>query len=202
MKNIISFALVILLFSSSSVFAQPLYSKPEFRGRIIDAQTKEPIGGAVAVVLYYKQSLIGGPGGPNSYIFEAKETLTDNKGEFYFPSLTSLNLFARDSGIRFIFYKPGYMAGYGPEGLDASLIQKYFETDVVGKEAQIHNNRGRPASYKGPLGIVEMKMVSPEKAMSPGNISDSFGPKQLPLYYKAVEEDLINRGVIRGGKIK
>lgn len=190
MKDIISFALVILLFSSSSVSAQPLYGKPEFRGRIIDAQTKEPVEGAVAVVLYYKQPLVGSPGGPNSYVFEAKETLTDNKGEFYFPSLTSLSLFTKDSGIRFIFYKPGYMAGYGPESLDASLIQKYFETDVVGKEAQIHNDRGRPASYKGPLGIVELKRAKTyeERRKTRPNIA-GIDEHKLPLFFKIVEDE-------------
>ena len=77
-------ALACLSFSASA-YSWPLYSKPEFRGRVIDAETKQPIEGAVVVVLYKKWEF-GGPGGGNTLPFDAKETLTDKNGEFYFPS--------------------------------------------------------------------------------------------------------------------
>ena len=46
-----------LLFDFSLFLA--LYSKPEFRGRVIDAETKQPIEGAVVVVLYEKWQFAG-----------------------------------------------------------------------------------------------------------------------------------------------
>lgn len=197
---IVIIVLIISLAKTSQAIG--LYSKPEFRGRVIDAETKQPIEGVVVVVLYDKRPLIGGPGGPNSYVFHAKETLTDSKGEFLIPAYSSVLLFTEDAGIRFIFYKPGYMADYGPAYVDAFLMEEYFSAGEVGKEAEIHVKQGRPASYKGPMGIVELKKVSPAKAMAPGYISDEYGPNQLPLYYKAIQEDLVNRGIIQGGKRK
>jgi len=196
MKRIIFFLLFAVLISFLTGCAT-FYHKPEFRGRIIDAQTKEPIEDAVAVVLYYKIPLVGSPGGPNSYVFEANETLTDNKGEFYFPSLTSLNLFTKDSGIRFIFYKPGYMVGSGliDTGTAGTYIKEelYFATDVVGKEVELDIwswRLGKPIRWKGQQGIVELKMGK-------GYLSTpaDYRSNKLPLLYKAINEDRRNRGL-------
>ena len=174
--------------------ATGLYSKPEFRGRVIDAESKQPIEGAVVVVLYYKRSNFSlNPGGPSSYVTKAKETLTDNKGEFYFPSYSELLLFTEDTYVEFIFYKPGYMASHGPTNVVSR--EEYFSSDVIGKEGEIHAKRGRPASYKGPMGIVELKMISPDKAMPPGGIPADYGAKQLPLLYKSINLDRKNRGL-------
>jgi hypothetical protein len=52
--------------------------------------------------------------GPSSFVTKAKETLTDKNGEFFFPSYSELMYFNEDVGARFIFFKPGYQAGYGP----------------------------------------------------------------------------------------
>lgn len=63
--RLISFAvfLAIISFVQNSQADWPITRYPELRGRIIDAETKEPIEGAVAVVYYYADMLIGGPGG-------------------------------------------------------------------------------------------------------------------------------------------
>lgn len=200
--------LIIFILNSPSVCSAGFYSKPEFRGRIIDAETKQPIEGAVVVALYYKLPMFSGPSGPSPYIFHAKETLTDKKGEFYLPSYSSLTFSRMGTSINFIFYKPGYMAiserGYssGKDGVSISM-EKYFSAGKIGDVLEIEEGTFEEGSYvtwKGILGIVELKRVSPEKAMSPGYISDNYGPNQLPLYYKAIEEDLINRGILKGGE--
>ena len=194
-----------------NVFAAPsnawlIYSKPEFHGRVIDSETKEPIAGVVVVVLYYKRSTFSlNPGGPSSFVTKAKETLTDKNGEFFFPSYSELMYLNEDVGARFIFFKPGYQAGYGPTYIAPLLTEKYFSAGEIGKEVEIEAGSFNNSSYvkwKGIVGIVELKKLSPEKAMSPGYISDDYGPNQLPLYYKAIEEDLVNRGIIQGGKKK
>ena len=195
MKKIISLFIILIavihgfLFTSSIHAGGLIYSKPEFRGRIIDAETKEPIEGAVAVVLYNKQSLIGGPGGVSDYAFRAKEMLTDKKGEFYFPSYSSLLIFTKGTGVDFIFYKAGYMANYGPIHFDVFMMEKYFSSEVVGKEAEIVNDYGRPASYKGPMGIVELKRGE----RYPSTPSD-YRSNELPLLFKEINEDRRIRG--------
>jgi hypothetical protein len=50
-----------------------------YRGRVIDSETKEPLGGAV-VLLYWNESFIA-PGHPDRFL-DAEETLTDADGRF------------------------------------------------------------------------------------------------------------------------
>ncbi|MDD4241472.1 MAG: hypothetical protein PHG54_08575, partial [Smithellaceae bacterium] len=151
-----------------NVFAAPsnawlIYSKPEFHGRVIDSETKEPIAGVVVVVLYYKRSTFSlNPGGPSSFVTKANETLTDKQGEFFFHSYSELMWLNEDVGARFIFFKPGYQAGYGPTYIAPLLTEKYFSAGEIGKEVEIEAGSFNNSSYvkwKGPLGIVELKKV-------------------------------------------
>ena len=48
------FISIFILNSSPSFAIWPIYHKPEFKGKVIDAETKEPIEGAVVVVVYNK----------------------------------------------------------------------------------------------------------------------------------------------------
>src|SRR3989338_7708901 len=98
----------VFLLSSRSFAGWLIYHKPEFKGKVIDAETKEPIEGAVVVVVYNKHTLISGPGGGHSSVIKVKETLTDKKGEFYFPSYTTLiQPNSIEDNAEFIIYKPG-----------------------------------------------------------------------------------------------
>lgn len=177
-----------------------IYSKPEFSGRMIDAETRQPIEGAVVVVLYLKRPLIGGPGGPNSYVFHAKETLTDKKGEFYLPSYSSLILFTEDVGAEFIFYKPGYMAGCGPMYIQPILMEKYFSAIEVGKENEIEAGSFEDGSYvkwKGPLGIIELKKAKTREDKLRGMPSPPFHytSEELPILIQIINEEGKNLGL-------
>ncbi len=187
---IIATFVILLSLVQTSQAGWPIFSRPEFRGRIIDAETRQPIEGAVAVVYYSADMLIGGPGGPNSYVFHAKECLTDKKGEFCFPSYSSFHIISQGIGVRFIFYKPGYMANYGPAYVNPFIMEDYFSADEAGKVGEIHVKQGTPASYKGPLGIVELKKAKTreEKWKAPLVSTSSLESKDLPLLYKAIDE--------------
>jgi len=111
-KRMLSVIIAIFL---SICFAAPcfagwlIFHKPEYRGRIIDAETKEPIEGVVIAVLYYVFPHISGPAGGNPRFIHAKEALTDKNGEFVIPSYTTLmspNSFEWLSD--FVIYKAGY----------------------------------------------------------------------------------------------
>ena len=106
--SLISFTLMTLILPTHSHAGWLLYSKPEFRGRVIDAETKVPIKEAVVVAVYNSYTIIGGPGGRSTDTVGVKEALTDNNGEFYLSAYTSLfnpdfplgdfSLFLRGSG--------------------------------------------------------------------------------------------------------
>ncbi len=208
MKKIIIFAILIIafLFTSSAYAGEVIYSKPAFHGRVIDTDTKQPIEEAVVVVLYHKRSTFSlNPGGTSAYVTKAKETLTDKNGEFYFPAYSETMFLNEAVDTQFIFFKPGYMSGYGPTNINPTLIEKYFSADVIGKEAEIETGSFDDSSYvkwKGPLGILELKNTNPNESMS-GSMPYGFTKKDLPLLYNAIEEDDMMRGLLpRGGRKK
>jgi hypothetical protein len=78
-----------------------------FKGRIIDAETKEPIEGAVVVAQYYVRTLY--PIGWRSDCKDIQEALTNKKGEFLIPSLTMLiSPLSFGDDTSFLIWKPGY----------------------------------------------------------------------------------------------
>lgn len=85
--------LIVILISIGSVIpshAWFIYHKPKFQGTVIDAETKEPIEGAVVVVIY-NEGIFGFAESITKFL-DVKEAVTDQKGEFYIPSYTTLTI--------------------------------------------------------------------------------------------------------------
>lgn len=95
--------------STTFSYAWIIYHKPALKGRVIDAETKEPIEGAV-VVAAYNEGIFGFAEGITRFL-DIQETVTKSNGEFYIPSYTTLTLnplsISSDVEINIIF-KPGY----------------------------------------------------------------------------------------------
>jgi hypothetical protein len=102
--------LLFLLTASHACASWIIYHKPAFEGQILDGDTKEPIEGAVVVVLYNKRT-IGLGAGTLSSVINIRETLTDKEGRFRIPPYTTLiQPFSWEDNANFIIYKPGYVA--------------------------------------------------------------------------------------------
>lgn len=85
-----------------------IYHKPEYKGRVVDAESNEPIEGAVVVVSYGKVTM-GLGAGSNSSIINVRETKTDKEGKFVIPSYTTLiQPFSWEWSAMFTIYRPGY----------------------------------------------------------------------------------------------
>jgi hypothetical protein len=199
---VIAFSAVLMISAAQTSQAAFLYSKPEFHGRVIDSETKEPIAGAVVVVLYYKRSTFSlNPGGPSSFVTKAKETLTDKQGEFFFPRYSELMWLNEDVGARFIFFKPGYHAGYGPAYIAPLLTEKYFmiAKDKVGTEGMITyvDRWDRKLTFKGLLGIVELKKARTreEKLRTMPSPPANYTSKELPILIKFINSEINNLGL-------
>ncbi len=199
-KLIFLMSVFFVLLSSNSAQAWLYYSKPEFRGRVIDADTKQPLEGAVVVVLYNKWEF-GGPGGGNTLPMDARETLTDEKGEFYFPSYkTLIGPSSKEGEATFIIFKPDYKAVTRIEGIPG---EKYFAVhkNAVGKNTEIKymDFFGKTAVWKGAPGIVKLDKAKTreEKWKAPMISTSSLTSSDLPLLYKAIQE--AERDLRRGG---
>ena len=108
--------LIILMFITSVILCLGVgcgvvKHYPSYYGRVIDAETKEPLEGAAVLAVYYTQQ--PSPGGPVSFYREAQETVTDKNGEFTIPSITLTTFkfldFFRKYPL-FTIFKPGYGA--------------------------------------------------------------------------------------------
>ncbi len=107
MKTVL-IALMMVLFTATGCAG---FIRGPFSGKVVDAETKEPIEGAVVLVVWNK-AIYGSPGGPLTYFEEAKETLTDKNGDFFIEKYNGviINPLARirDLDVRILIYKPGY----------------------------------------------------------------------------------------------
>ena len=101
----------IAMASSASFY----YSDGPWMGRVIDAETKEPIEGAVVLAVWNK--VYASPTGRHHYFFEAKEVLTDKNGLFVIQKLKTINflpIISTIEGPEFVIFKPGYTSFPGP----------------------------------------------------------------------------------------
>jgi len=77
-----------------------------YQGKVIDAETKEPIEGVVVLIEWVKLHAFAG-----STFIDAQETLTDKNGEFYIPGIWVFNPWkSLTSEALMTIYKSGYQS--------------------------------------------------------------------------------------------
>lgn len=187
----------IILIETSAFAGWLVFSKPAFRGKVIDAETKEPIEGTVVVAVYNKH--VYGPSGGYRTVVKVKETLTDKNGEFYFSAFsTVIHPFSKEDYTTFIIYKPGY--GRLPHNRTHSLtrvsletVEKYFYAESFGKKGKVNvlehgkRNSVREVTF-GVLERMPLKTRKERLRATPSTPTD-YRSKKLPLLFKAINEE-------------
>lgn len=86
-------ALLLLLLSGVGMAGAGwlLYTGGPYRGQLLDAETRQPLEGAV-VLFYWERDVYGGAGGPVAFFLTAKEVLTDKEGRFHIPWFIGMSL--------------------------------------------------------------------------------------------------------------
>ncbi len=132
-------AVLILLGLTTKVYASDwlIYYRPEFKGKVLDAETKDPIEGAGVVVVYQKSAIRLAPESI-SIIKNIKETLTLKDGTFSIPSYLSLTEpLSFDFRVTFIIFKPRYGSfpryQVTPSGIKPIDQEVFFSKDVGSK---------------------------------------------------------------------
>ena len=192
--------LSIGLTSSDSFAGWLIYHKPAFEGKVIDAETKEPIEGAVVVAIYNK-TLMSLGAGTNSYEIHVRETLTDKDGYFRIPSYsTIIQPFSWEDSATFIIYKPGYGSfpshqSYPPV-LERGAQESYF-TIGLGVESEFKRGIGAYQFVKLTAGIVELPSLHTKKERLrtiPGTPTFTKS-KDLPALYGLINEEYAHFGL-------
>ena len=115
-----------------------------YRGRVVDAQTKEPIAGAV-VLVYWNREAPGLGHGPSEAFLDAEEALTNERGEFTVGANPPRTWIPGTwvSHPHLTIFSPGY--GYFP---------MHFSTDVPsplqGDTDLFKEMQGRPVVFELP----------------------------------------------------
>lgn len=184
MGLIIAIAFSIIVASPSYAFFWMIYHKPEFKGKVIDTETKEPIEGAVVAAVYREHPIISGPGGGSSDVINVKETLTDKNGEFRIPSYTTIiSPNATAYSTTFIIFKPGYVSVAGLN------LEDCFSGGTC-KEAELPWLYNQQVKYKVAAGIVELPKLKTWKERSDANaISPTFYEKEWPLLHEMIKKE-------------
>jgi hypothetical protein len=84
LKTILLLSIITFSYSGCAIYHQ--YGS--YYGKIVDAETKQPLEGAV-ILAYYYTWLHASPGGPSVYFLDTQEVVTDKNGEFRIPSLNT-----------------------------------------------------------------------------------------------------------------
>ena len=178
MRQSLIMTVLFLLISSTNIHASWLiYHKPEFKGKVVDMETNEPIEGAVVVAIYEKAT--HGPADTVTSSFDAREALTDNKGEFRIPSYTTfISPISTSYDVEFIIFKPGYVwerpvhlesvfSGEGTRDFDMPMMWDkdlkiiVLKSGVV-KLPKVKTNRDRIESFSGSSDIYHFNKELPK----------------------------------------
>jgi hypothetical protein len=113
MRNAVLF--IVILVWGGLALVPSTAGAATYQGTVIDAETKEPLEGAVVVVVWYKKPLIS-MNGPQ-YLHKATEVLTDAEGRFSIDASSGINW----NPLTRVLKRPEidpvvviFMPGYGP----------------------------------------------------------------------------------------
>jgi hypothetical protein len=179
------FALILAIFFLSTQIVGAgsgwlIYHERSFKGKVIDAETKEPIEGAVIVAQYHSNVL--GPTGSHTTLIDVQEALTNSKGEFFIPSKTRI-IYPLSVGddTSFLVWKPGYKrediwGGYffakeagtienRPTHTDKGLELKPVRIGIV-ELTKLRTKEERLKGMPAPVGDLDKKQTNLIKAIN------------------------------------
>ena len=192
MARIFLLTVVIMMLWNASALASSAslyYSDGPWMGKVIDAETKEPIERAVVLAVWDK--VYATPTGRQSYFFDAIETLTDKNGTFIisiFNAVNFLPIIRHIEGPNFIIFKPGYTSFPGPA---YNYFHKYFPHSPLRVDIKTLGDLFKKGVT---VEVLRLKIRGERLRNIPGGPTD-VNAKKLPLFYKLINEERKNLGL-------
>jgi hypothetical protein len=181
--------------SSASLY----YSDGPWKGKIIDAETEEPIEGAVVLAVW--QKIYASPTGNQSYFFDAVESVTDREGRFFIKEFKAINILPVLrwlDGPWFTIFKPGYT----PFGDSYDYFHKYFPNSPL----KVDKNTLSGLFKKGVtveilrLKTREERLISLSEARPLGGVPDNKMPTLMNLINLERKKLGLDTIPLKGGK--
>lgn len=182
--SFLSVSILVLLINVGCLYA--IRSDSECRGKVIDADTGEPIEGVVVLGVWYEGSM--GPGGIVRKYYDARETVTDKNGEFSLPGL----------GVRI-------MSNVEPP--DITVFKSGFSYNVLTWEPGTLPYKSK-IKWEGNKAIIPLKKLTIEERKKKGDPPDPPSEASLEkviLMLKEIDKNdkdrgLKTRGIWKGGR--
>ena len=173
-KKILLVAIAVILF----IIFWPWAFLGSYKGKVIDADTKEPIEGAAVLVVYI--NFYPTVAGSISSAGDAQETLTDKNGEFKIPWKVNLYgdaKFMPDGEV--IIFKPGY-----------GVLPSHKRSTAVGE------NKSWPPAFKYVVyEIPKLKTREERKRNARMRSYDEIPYENRKIYIKTINEERRNLGL-------
>ncbi|MEM2983221.1 MAG: hypothetical protein QXH17_08680 [Candidatus Bathyarchaeia archaeon] len=133
-----------------------------YRGKVVDAETGEPIEGVVVLGVWYS-SIFSITGSPFEEFYDAMETVTDKNGEYFIEGM-GLRLFSNLKPMHAIYYKSGYY-----------YVEMWDWDRIKGMEISVWDNIRRiemkGLTWEGDKPIIHLRKLTTEerkKVILPG----------------------------------
>ena len=175
-RYILVIGLSILIFLTGCIRHVVRVEGP-FKGRVVDAETREPIEGVVVLGVWYLDTwTIAGAVGR---FYDAEETVTDEKGEFTMPGKT-IRVLTNLGYVYVMIFKAGYSYRGG--------TKKGFKTGSLKDQFK----------WEGSRAIIPLRKLTVEEMMKHHDLPEPPGEASLEkviLMLKEIDKDKIERGL-------
>ena len=170
------FILIVLLLQTGCLYA--VRYDGIYRGKIVDADSREPIEGAVVLGIWHTVELT--PGGGVSYYYDARETLTDKSGEFSIPG-QGLRIMSSLEPMSAVIFKAGY-AYYGT-GVWTTIKEGLYSREQV--------------KWEGDIPIFPLKKLTLEERIKRGepDYPSQAPKKKIRLMLEEINKDRMEQGL-------
>jgi hypothetical protein len=176
--KLILFSLLLL---AAIIFAcTPVRIDGPYKGRVIDAETGQPIQGAVVLGVWYTSA--AGPGGGSHTYYDAAETVTDKDGNFEIKGL-GLKIMTTVKPMNVVIFKAGYeaigMGTWSSLNIDGGLLKEKVKWD-------------------GNRAIIPMKkltMAERRKLLAPPDPPAAAPFEKVRYMLKEIDKNDIDRGL-------
>jgi hypothetical protein len=118
-------AILFILFQFISGCVRLVYYEGDYHGKVIDAETLQPIEGAVVLGVWSLE--YGTAGGPVHEYYDARETVTDENGEFTIKGMGPRAVTYLEK-MKIVIFKVGY------EHLDKSSWEEMQEDNHIRRD--------------------------------------------------------------------
>ena len=180
MKNrVLILCLVVMVLPGCMGFyaVQPVHYEGSYKGRIVSAETGEPLAGVVVLAAWYKR--YAGAGGTFGPFYDAREVVTDGQGDFTLPGMgPRLMSFLGFPG--FVIFKAGY---------EHMLLGEW---ESLKDDLSIRDK----IRWEGEKAIIPLRRLTLEERKKQGTPQDPIIPNEkIPLMIREVNKDRIENGL-------